>query len=70
MNTVFAVQEKEVDTDFVKHTFGDLIPELPATTTAFGVKEHKDCTVCGKHFDKEGAKSPTLELPKSARTMC
>ena len=63
-NTAFAVQEKEVDTDFVEHTYGDLIPEVPATTTEFGVKEHKDCTVCGRHFDKDGNEITELRIAK------
>ena len=64
VNTAFAAQEKEVDIDFAEHTYGDLIPEVPATTTEFGVKEHKDCTVCGKHFDKDGNEITELKIAK------
>ena len=64
VNTAFAVQEKEVDIDFAEHTYGDLIPEVPATTTEFGVKEHKDCKVCGKHFDKDGNEITELKIAK------
>ena len=64
VNTAFAVQEKEVDIDFAEHTYGGLIPEVPATTTEFGVKEHKDCTVCGKHFDKDGNEIAELKIAK------
>lgn len=64
VNTAFAVQEKEVDIDFAEHTYGDLIPEVPATTTEFGVKEHKDCTVCGRHFDKNGNEITELRIAK------
>ena len=64
VNTAFAMQEKEVDIDFAEHTYGDLIPEVPATTTEFGVKEHKDCTVCGKHFDKDGNEITELKIAK------
>lgn len=63
-NTAFAAQVKEVDIDFTEHTYGDLIPEVPATTTEFGVKEHKDCTVCGKHFDKDGNEITELKIAK------
>ena len=62
--TAFAAQVKEVDIDFTEHTYGDLIPEVPATTTEFGVKEHKDCTVCGKHFDKNGNEITDLRIAK------
>ena len=46
------------------HTYGELIPEVPATTTEFGVKEHKDCSVCGKHFDKDGNEITDLRIAK------
>ena len=63
-NTAFAAQVKEVDIDFTEHTYGDLIPEVSPTTTEFGVKEHKDCTVCGKHFDKDGNEITELSIAK------
>lgn len=50
--------------DTASHTYGDLIPEVPATTTEFGVKEHKDCKVCGKHFDKDGNEITDLRIAK------
>lgn len=50
--------------DTAPHTYGDLIPEVPATTTEFGVKEHKDCKVCGKHFDKDGNEITDLRIAK------
>ena len=37
---------------------------MPATTTEFGVKEHKDCKVCGKHFDKDGNEITELRIAK------
>lgn len=50
--------------DTAPHTYGDLIPEVPATTEDFGVKEHKDCSVCGKHFDKDGNEITELRIAK------
>ncbi len=64
VNTAFTMQEKEVDIDFAEHDFDTLIPEVPATTTEFGVKEHKDCKVCGKHFDKDGNEITELRIAK------
>ena len=61
-NTAFAAQVKEVDIDFAEHTYGELIPEVPATTEDFGVKEHKDCSVCGRHFDKDGNEITAADL--------
>ena len=64
VNTAFAMQEKEVDIDFVPHTFGAWKDEIPATTEDFGTKGHKDCTVCGKHFDKDGNEITELRIAK------
>ena len=64
VNTAFAVQEKEVDIDFAPHTFGAWKDEIPATTEEFGTKGHKDCTVCGKHFDKDGKEITELIIAK------
>ena len=63
-NTAFTKQEKEVDIDFAEHTFGKWQDEIPATTEAFGTKGHKDCTVCGKHFDKDGGEITDLRIAK------
>ena len=64
VNTAFAMQEKEVDIDFAPHTFGAWKDEIPATTEDFGTKGHKDCTVCGKHFDKDGNEITELRIAK------
>ena len=64
VNTAFAVQEKEVDIDFAPHTFGAWKDEIPATAEDFGTKGHKDCTVCGKHFDKDGGEITELRIAK------
>ena len=50
--------------DTTPHDYGELIPEVAATTTEFGVKEHKDCKVCGKHFDKDGNEITELKIAK------
>ncbi len=50
--------------DTAPHDFDTLIPEVPATTEDFGVKEHKDCKVCGKHFDKDGNEITELKIAK------
>ena len=63
-NTAFTKQEKEVDIDFAPHTFGAWKDEIPATTEDFGTKGHKDCTVCGKHFDKDGGEITELRIAK------
>ena len=64
VNTAFTMQEKEVDIDFAPHTFGEWKDEIPATTEDFGTKGHQDCTVCGKHFDKDGNEITELKIAK------
>ena len=64
VNTAFAMQEKEVDIDFAPHTFGAWKDEIPATTEDFGTKGHKDCSVCGRHFDKDGGEITELKIAK------
>ena len=64
VNTAFAMQEKEVDIDFAEHDFGKWQDEIPATTEDFGTKGHKDCKVCGKHFDKDGNEITELRIAK------
>ena len=64
VNTAFAMQEKEVDIDFAPHTFGAWKDEIPATTEDFDTKGHKDCSVCGRHFDKDGGEITELKIAK------
>lgn len=64
VNTAFTMQEKEVDIDFAPHTYGEWKDEIPATTEDFGTKGHKDCSVCGKHFDKDGNEITELKIAK------
>ena len=64
VNTAFAAQEKEVDIDFAPHTYGEWKDEIPATKEDFGTKGHKDCSVCGKHFDKDGNEITELRIAK------
>ena len=64
VNTAFAMQEKEVDIDFAPHTYGEWKDEIPATTEDFGTKGHKDCSVCGRHFDKDGNEITELRIAK------
>ncbi|UKI49074.1 MAG: M64 family metallo-endopeptidase [Clostridium sp.] len=63
-NTAFTKQEKKVDINFAGHTFGKWQDEIPATTEAFGTKGHKDCSVCGRHFDKDGNEITELRIAK------
>ena len=46
------------------HGFGAWVDEIPATEETEGVKGHKDCTFCGKHFDENGAEIADLTIAK------
>ena len=63
-NAAFAMQEKEVDTDLAPHNFGAWVDEVPATKETTGTKAHKDCEICGKHFDKDGNEITDLTIEK------
>lgn len=63
-NTAFFAQSREVDTDFAPHTYGAWQDEIPPTTENFGTKGHKDCTVCGRHFDADGNEITDLRIAK------
>ena len=63
-NTAFLAQSREVDIDFTPHTYGAWKDEIPATTENFGTKGHKDCTVCGRHFDADGNEITDLRIAK------
>ena len=46
------------------HVFGKWQKEIPSTENGDGIKGHKDCAVCGKHFDKNGNEITDLKIPK------
>ena len=46
------------------HKFGAWIDEVSATEEKEGTKGHKDCSVCGKHFDKDGNEITELRIAK------
>ena len=48
------------------HTFGEWIPEQPATAAESGVKGHYHCEKCGKDFDEEKNELTDLTIPPEA----
>ena len=48
----------------IPHTFGEWKEEVAPTTDSEGVKAHKDCTVCGKHFDNDGNEIENIRIAK------
>lgn len=50
------------------HKFGAWIAEVSATENSTGVKAHKDCEFCDKHFDEDGNEISDLTIPKQVKT--
>lgn len=50
------------------HTFGSWIDEVPATCTDKGTAAHKDCSICGKHFDSNGTEIADLAISAKGHT--
>lgn len=48
----------------VQHSFTDWIAEVSATCASEGVKGHKDCKICHKHFDADGNEIVDLAIAK------
>lgn len=46
------------------HSFGPWIPQERPTCSETGILTHRDCTVCGKHFDKAGREISDLTIPR------
>ena len=44
--------------------FGEWIAEVAPTVENYGVTAHKDCTVCARHFDKDGNEIADLRIAK------
>lgn len=51
------------DCDINGHSLGEWIAEVPATCTKDGVKEHYECSVCHKYFDKDKNEMTDLAIP-------
>ena len=51
------------------HSYGDLIPEVPATCTQTGVKAHYVCSVCNKNFDADKTELQDLTIAKLDHNM-
>ncbi len=52
-----------------EHKFGDWHDEIPASCTSKGVKGHKDCSECGKHFNQTGSEILDLNIAPLSHTL-
>ena len=50
--------------DVEAHVFGKWMEEVAPTVEDYGVMAHKDCTVCARHFDKDGNEVKDLRIAK------
>lgn len=62
---LIAKEDLEIDVNPIAHQFDFWKDEVPATTTEFGVKAHKDCVLCGKHFDASDKEILDLMIAKT-----
>lgn len=51
--------------DSSAHNYGSMIDEVAATCASEGTKEHKDCLLCGKHFDNTNTEITDLSIEKN-----
>ncbi|MBQ9145461.1 MAG: hypothetical protein IJX70_03240, partial [Clostridia bacterium] len=51
--------------DLSKHSYGEWIDAVEATCSSEGVVAHKDCTLCGKHFDENNQEIATVVVNKN-----
>lgn len=63
-NPAFKVQTLDIDLGYGPHTYSSWINEIAPTTETEGIKGHKDCLICHKHFDKEDNEILDLSIPK------
>ena len=47
-----------------EHSFGEWFEEIPASADANGIRAHKDCSVCLKHFDADGNEIADLTIAR------
>lgn len=53
----------EIKGSCVNHSYGELIPEVPATCTRDGVIAHYKCSACGELFDHDKNPVDVLTIP-------
>ena len=58
-----SVDELTIPIDPNAHDFGAWIAEVPATCKDTGVKAHKDCNRCNRHYDESGNEITDLTIP-------
>ncbi|WP_412031931.1 M64 family metallopeptidase [Malacoplasma muris] len=58
-----------VPDNLCEHKFGDWHDEIPASCTSKGVKGHKDCSECGKHFTQTGSEILDLNIAPLGHTL-
>lgn len=63
-NPAFEAQTLDIDLGYGSHSYSSWIDEIAPTTEKEGIKGHKDCLICHKHFDNEDKQILDLSIPK------
>lgn len=63
-NPAFEVQTLDIDLGYGTHSYSSWIDEIVPTTESKGIKGHKDCLICHRHFDNEDNEILDLSIPK------
>lgn len=63
-NENFKIQSKQIDLGYGNHVFGSWIKEKEPTYDEYGIKAHKECTICHKNFDENDNEILELNIPK------
>lgn len=63
-NPAFEVQTLDIDLGYGTHSYSSWIDEIAPSTESEGIKGHKDCLICHKHFDNENNEILDLSIPK------
>lgn len=58
-------EELIIAIDLSAHSYGEWIIEVSATCSSNGIKAHKDCLLCGKHFDNANIEIDDLVIAKN-----
>ena len=63
-NKNFKIQSKKIVLGYGNHVFSSWIKEKEPTYNEYGIKAHKECTICHKNFDEKDNEILDLNIPK------
>ncbi len=63
-NPAFEVQTLDINLGYGTHSYSSWIDEIAPSTEKEGIKGHKDCLICHRHFDNGDNEILDLSIPK------